>query len=128
MDTQNPGQSEIPEDIRNYLQGILDDAGMVVPDDMREEMIKELYVRLDNFILSRIVDSLPSEDFETFVKMNEEKKPREEIEKFFTDHVADAQTVMRQAFAEFRELYIGNVAVKRNEPAAGGTDTNRSAN
>lgn len=123
MDNQKSTSStnpplEIPGDIRTFLEGILQDAGMLVPDTtMKEEMIKELFARLDNFITTAIINNLPSEHLDAFIKLNEEKKPKNEIEQFLKDKMPKSQEVMTHAFAEFRDLYLKNVTIARNAPS-----------
>ncbi len=123
MDNQKTASStnpslEISSEIRTFLEGLLQDAGMLIPDaSMKEEMIKELYVRLDNFITTAIIDNLPPEHLETFIKLNEEKKPKSEVEQFLKDKMPNAQEVMSQAFMEFRDFYLKNVTVARNAPS-----------
>ncbi len=108
---------QIPTEIRTFLEGLLQDANILNLDDaMREEMIKELYARLDNFMTSKIVDNMPSEFLDEFIKLNEDKKPQAEIETFLKDKMPNSQEVLSQAFIEFRDLYLGNVAVSRNSP------------
>lgn len=112
--TQPNDAVTIPAEIRGFLESLLDDAGMKGMDkDTHERMIKELFVRLDNYLATVIVDHLSDEDIDEFVKMNEEKKPQEEIQKFLAEKLPNAQQVFAQAFAGFRELYLGNVAVGR---------------
>lgn len=106
-------QAQIPQEIRSFLEGLLIDANMTLTDSMREEMIKELYVRLDNFITGIIIDTLPSPHLDTFLKMNEEKKPQPEIEAFLKEKMPNYQEVFRNAFTQFRDLYLGNIAASR---------------
>lgn len=117
---QDAGQKlEIPQEIRNFLEGLLKDAGLTTLDDnMREEMIKELYARLDNYIASVIVDKLPPEHLDDFIKINEEKKSQQEIEQFLKDKMPNPQEVFANAFSEFRDLYLGNVNVAQSAPAS----------
>lgn len=110
-------QVQIPAEIRSYLEGLLIDAKMVLDDSTREEMIKELYARLDNFITTTVIDNLPPEHLETFIKMNEEKKSQPEIEVFLKEKMPNYQEVFTKAFAEFRDLYLGNIEVARNAPS-----------
>lgn len=110
-------QLQIPAEIRAYLEGLLADANMTIDDSVREEMIKELYARLDNFITTAIVDNLPPEHLDNFIKMSEDKKPQAEIEAFLKEKMPNYQEVFTRAFAQFRDLYLGNVAVSRNAPA-----------
>lgn len=116
MDNQ---QLTIPAEVKNYLESLLQDAGMTTLDaDMKEEMVKELYVRLDNYLTSTIINNLPPENMEEFIKMNEEKKSQAEIELYLKDKVPNAQDIFAQAFMEFRDLYLGNVTVARNTPSS----------
>lgn len=117
MDQQSQNPAEIPQEVRTFLEGLLKDAGMTTFDGgTKEEMVKELYVRLDNYLASVIVDHLPNEDFETFVKMNEEKKTKEEVETFLKEKVPNVDQIFAKAFADFRTMYLGEVSVARNAP------------
>jgi hypothetical protein len=108
-------QVQIPPDIRNYLEGILQEAGMLTLDDQTKEgMIQELFFQLDNFLASLIVKNLNAEDLEVFIKMNEEKKSKEEIERFVQEKLPDAQATFTNAFSEFRRLYVENVQKSRD--------------
>lgn len=123
MDDQQASQPNqqltIPVEVKNYLESLLQDAGMTTLDaDMKEEMIKELYVRLDNYLTSTIVNNLPPENMEEFIKMNEEKKSQAEIELYLKDKVPNSRDIFAQAFMEFRDLYLGNVTVARNTPGS----------
>lgn len=116
--SQTQPKLEIPPEIRNLLEGMLKDANMVSLDDsMREEMIKELYARLDNYITTAIIDNLPPEHLEAFIKMNDEKKSKEEIEAFLKDKMPNTEEIFAKAFADFRQLYLGNVSLSRNAPS-----------
>ncbi len=119
MYINNDNQLVIPNDIRAFLEGLLDDTNMSTLDSqVREEMIKELFARLDNYMTSSIVENLKEEDMEEFIKMGSEGKGKEEIEKFITDKIPNAQEVFSQAMIDFRDMYLGNVAVARNAPPA----------
>lgn len=118
--TSNPSsyqRVEIPADVRSFLDGILKDANMsILDEETHEDMLQELYQRLDNFLASIVVQNLPPEHLEQFIKMNEEKKSREEVQQFLQEKVPNIQEVFARAFMEFRDLYLGNVAVQRNAP------------
>lgn len=107
---------EIPAEIKSFLESLIQDANMTLDDITKEEMIKELYARLDSYLTTVIVDNLPAEYLEAFMKMNEEKKSKEEINAFLTEKLPNAQEVFTSAFADFRQLYLNNVTVARNAP------------
>jgi hypothetical protein len=97
----------------------MQDGGITSADEsMREEMLKELFARFDNFMTSSIVENLKEEDMEEFIQMGNEGKSQEEIQKFITEKIPNAQDVFSQAMMDFRSMYLGNVTVKRNEPVA----------
>lgn len=111
MDNQ---QLQIPQEVQSFLESLLNDAGMTLDESLKGEMINELYARLDNFITSTIIDTMPQDKIEDFISLNEQKKPKEEIEKFIADNIPNAQEVFAKAFTDFRSLYLGGVAVDRN--------------
>ena len=113
---QNQGL-QIPPDVRVYLDGLLEDVGITPVDEaMKEEMIKELFARLDNYITTTIIDNMPEEHIDAFIKMNEDEKPQKEIEEFLKEKMTNYQEVFSKAFADFRELYISNITASANTP------------
>lgn len=122
MDSQNPQQSnetlQIPDEIRNFLEGILQDAGMTAIDErMRQDMLKELYNRLDDYMLSTIVEKLSPEKTEEFTKMAESGKTREELEAYLKANIANAVEVFAQSMLEFRNLYLSNTEPSTKPPS-----------
>lgn len=110
---------EIPAEIRVFLESMLKDANMMtLDDDTREEMIKELFVRLDQYINSVIVDKLPPEYLDEFIKLNEEKKSKAEIEQYLKDKLPNNAEIFAKAFADFRQQYLGGVTLSRNLDSA----------
>lgn len=107
----------IPAEVRTYLEGLLTDANMLFKDDgVKEEMIKELFARLDQYLAGIIVENMPDEHLEAFMKMTDENKSKEESEAFIKEKMPNSQEVFASAFADFRALYLGNMAVARNAP------------
>ncbi|HVT01223.1 MAG TPA: hypothetical protein VHE53_03245 [Patescibacteria group bacterium] len=126
MDNNNQPQDQnklvIPPEVRTYLEGILKDANMTEMDEtMREEMINELFARLDSYMTTVIIDNMPAENIDEFIRLNEEKKPREEIENYLKEKMPNAQDVLTKAFMDFRDMYLSNVTVARNIPASDAT-------
>lgn len=122
MDTQTQQprpQVQITPEIRSFLEGILKDAGMTELDEvMKEEMIKELFVRLDEFITSTIIDKLPVDNLDEFIKMGEEKKSMADTQAYLKEKIPNAEEVFARAFADFRETYLAGVTTARNAKAA----------
>ena len=112
-------QQQIPPEIRSFLESMLKDAGMVATDDIKEQMLQELFIRLDSYITSIIVDNLPAENLEAFMKLNEEQKDKQEIEKFIKDNLPNSQDIFAKAFVDFREMYLNNIEESRSNTAHG---------
>lgn len=110
-------QSEIPAQIRGYLESLIKDSGMeMLEEEMHEEMVKELYVRLDSYITAVIVEHMPADHLEGFIKLHEDNKPQSDIEHYMKEHVPNVSEVMTQAFMDFRDEYLGASTLARHAP------------
>ena len=118
MDNNLQNQSnQIPPEMRTYILSLLADAGITdIDEGLREDMVNEIFVRLDKYIISVIIDNMDTADVETFIQMNEDKKSQEEVQKFILEKIPNAQEVMTKAFVDFRQLYLGKVTVASNIP------------
>lgn len=106
----------IPGEIKSFLESLLADAGMTTLDEQtREEMVKELYVRLDHYLTNTIIENMPPAHLEEFVKMNESKKSMDEVQEFLISKMPDAQGVFVKAFDDFRNLYLSSVNLNRDK-------------
>lgn len=120
MDSQNMPTDQnldIPADVRGFLENLILDAGLTPLDETaREQMIQELYIRLDNFLTSEIIKSLPPEQLEEFVQLNEREASQEEINQFMTEKIPNAQDLFGAALVNFRDLYLGESGVGNPSP------------
>lgn len=105
--------ASIPPEVIGFLENLLSEAGITPVDEtMREQLLLELYARLDSFISTTIIENMPPEDLDAFIKLNDEGKPREEIDAFIKEKMPDADLVFAKAFIDFRDLYLGNTGVE----------------
>ena len=104
---------QIPQEIRSYLEGLIADSGLLVEEDTKEGVLQELYARLDNFLASAILENIPEEEHDNFIDQSGQKKSMEEMQNYLMEKIPNAKEVLTKAFVEFRNLYLGNVAVKR---------------
>lgn len=124
MNDQSVQSVQIPQEIRTFLEGIIGEANMTSLDAaMHEEMLQQMFSRLDQHLTSVIMENLPQDKLDEFIKMNEEKKPQEEIQAYLQQQIPNVQDIMTNAFTEFRNVYLGSVDVSRNAPV----DTNQSS-
>lgn len=110
-------QIQIPPEIRTYLENILQDAQMTTALDnqMREDMIVELYKQLDNYLASVIVDKMPPQYVEEFIKLNEQPTTKQQAEQFIKEKLPNSQQVLSEAFVHFRDMYVHNVSAARED-------------
>ncbi len=108
---QNPPALEIPKEIRAFLENLLDSAGITsVEPEMREQMIEELYVRLDKYIIAKVTENMPDEKLDEFAKLFENKADMSQIQEYLLKNLPNAQEVFAQAFVEFENIYLEGVA------------------
>lgn len=98
---------EIPQEIRAYLEGLMEDAHVIVTDDKeKEQVVQYLFDKLDKYMAAKIVENMSAEDTETYIQMNEQKKPREEVDAFLKEHIKNPEEVFARAFVDFRDFYL----------------------
>ena len=104
-------QGPIPQEIRTYLENLMQEAGVANLDQQtKENMIQELFFQLDNYLASVMVDNLQEQDLDAFIKMNQEKRPKEEIEQFIKEKIPNVQSVLTNAFLDFKKMYLENAS------------------
>lgn len=107
MDQSTKTPVVIPDEVRSYLERLMEEAHVLVVDEKeKEQVVQYLFERLDKFMAAKIVEHMSPEDTEVFIKMNQEKKPQEEINAFLQSHMENPQEVFSKAFIDFRDFYL----------------------
>lgn len=106
---------QIPEEAKKFLGAILDETGLSLTDEVREEMILQLFVKLDALMLGRIIDSLPDDKVDAFMDLQEKNATPQEIQGFIDENLPNAKDVFATTFAEFRDTYLANVDIAQAE-------------
>lgn len=100
-------QKTIPEEVRKYLDGLLDEAGVSGVDEAtRETLVQELFIQLDDAIIDKVVDYLPVEKLDAFTAFMQGNPSRDQLEKYLQENVPNTQDVFTVAFADFRDAYL----------------------
>lgn len=101
-----PNDVVIPADIHAFLEDMMLASDMVPENEiMKEIMIKQLFERLDQYIALRLVELLSENDAEEFIKLNQEKKTKEELETFLQSHIPNAQEKFVDILMDFRAQF-----------------------
>lgn len=93
--------------VNDFLGALLDEAGMDMSVEVRQQMLKDLHARLQDRFFGQVVISLSDSDLTQFRKMSESGASQEEMEKFIQSHVPNAPEVFASAMASFRNDYLG---------------------
>src|SRR5512132_1476563 len=85
---------QIPPEVITVLETVLEDTGMISSNErIDNEMLKELHDRLDVMMYVEIVTYLPAQHLDAFVKINDEGRPRGDIDKFLEENMPNADKV-----------------------------------
>lgn len=99
---------EITQEVRTFLESILDDAGMTdLTPEMKNSMTQELFKLLDARLTTVAVENLSEENLTQFERMLEEKKDKQDVEMFLRDKIHNAPELFAQAMLDFRNSYLG---------------------
>ncbi len=114
--SQNSPLTQIPPEVIKFLDNLLAEANIVpIDEQMREQLLLELYSRLDNFITTTIIENMPPEKLDEFIKLNEDKRPRKEVDQYMRENMPNSEEVFAKAFVDFRDIYLGNAGVTANQ-------------
>lgn len=107
-DMDTAGQNT--NNIEGYLDGLIDQKNY--PDltpEIREELKNDLRMRLNDFIMARIVAQFSDEDLTAFEELLKAQKPQEELQQFAVDHIPDFTTFLTDVLIEFQGVYLGDI-------------------
>lgn len=124
--------NEIPQEIRLFLEGILTEADVLIfDDDEKETILINMYSQLDSHLIGKVLEHLPEDKIEGFIDLDDEKEnSTEKVQKYLEKHLPNAKEVFAQAFVEFKNMYLENVAIEmaRYDALGGNRDTDDKNN
>ena len=83
--------------------------GDVLPE-VKEALVKDLRLRVDDFIMARTIAEFTDEELKQFEKMLDEKKPRAQLQQFAIDHIPDYTTFLASTLIEFQDVFLAGQA------------------
>jgi len=102
----------VPEEIKAYLEDIVVQAKIPVQDEAsREQVIQDLFLRLDKYIAIKLAEHLTEDQAKQFVAMQQEGKPQEEVDAFITTNIPNADQMFANIFVDFRDFYLSGQSV-----------------
>ncbi len=96
------------EFINAYAEGLITEMGIDnnIPKEIREEMKIDLLDRLNNFIISKVVDALPEEKIKELNNIIG-RKTEGEVWGYIKKNIKNFDTFSLEILNEFRNLYLG---------------------
>jgi len=113
LPTQSDTPSQVPAEMKAFLQGILDEADILILDDVEKEaVIQNMYFQLDAFLLEQVIAALPDEKIEEFSTLSEEEGSVEKVQAFIESALPNAKEIFEKAYEEFRQWYLDTIAIE----------------
>lgn len=98
-------------EITVFLEKMLEEGGMAdVEPGVKQQMLDDLGLRLQNAIFVALLERLPEQDLPTFNTLVEEKASQEQIQQFLTARIPNLEEVTAQAMMDFRKMYVTETA------------------
>ena len=98
--------SQIPQDIRTFLENLLEDSGLVLTAEMKESMIEELYPRLEQKLIADAIEHMKPEDADEFAVLIQSNKSQEELQQFILTRLPNAQDIFASSLVDFRNYFL----------------------
>ncbi len=94
-------------ELHQFLRELLIDAGQTdMPPELEEQMIKDLYTRLEDRLMLAALERLTEQQQEELERMAERKKSAEAVEIYLKQHIPDYDKFFAQVLEDFRALYV----------------------
>ena len=101
----------IPDELREFFEDLLDEAGFVLRDSVREQIMQELFVELDIYLRTEIVEQLPEDKLEEFAQLAKDHPDDPmKVAEYLQKHIPNAEEVFANSLEAFRELYLRDAA------------------
>ncbi len=106
MDEPQNGM-QIPEEMKLFLESCLWDKGMRdLPEEMKTEMIRNLAVRLQTWLLQSALAKLKDSDISEFDKLTEQSPDPAIIQSFLREKIPNIDEVFGNAMLTFKQTYL----------------------
>lgn len=113
--------TQIPADIKTFLENLIEDAGMQLTPELQEAMIGDLYARLEKKLIADAIENMKSEDVEEFIQLVQSQKDKAEVDQYIATHLPNARELFMQSLVDFRTYFLGGTmqanSVSGQDPA-----------
>lgn len=107
METKN-NLSQINPPLYAFLDSCLFDKGIKdIPESLKEEMISDLSVRLEQWLMQAVFTNLPEEYAPEMEAMMEAGESQEKVMEFLQTKVPNVGKIFEQEMLNFKQAYLG---------------------
>jgi len=106
MTTINLEQAD--KNVLEFLTKLLEKKGMgVLPDNLVADMLLDLFIRFQNFLLLSVMNEMDTETLAQFNELIGEGGDFDESLAFFKDKVLNLEEIVAKTMEEFAKTYLG---------------------
>ena len=99
---------QIPPEYDLYLDRLISDAHEGdLPDNLKEEMKRDLYGRLENFLFTSFIQAMPNDAADKFDELMNNTPDQTDVQKFLRENIENIDSVSAGALLEFKDVYLG---------------------
>ncbi|MEK7161603.1 MAG: hypothetical protein AAB729_02840 [Patescibacteria group bacterium] len=108
MDTQNTQDNLITPPLYAFLDSCLFDKGIKdIPESLKEQMIKDLADRLQQWLMQSIFQHLPESAVPEMEKLLATAPSQDEIMAFVGTQIPNISEIFKDEMVKFKQAYLG---------------------
>ena len=99
---------QIPPEYDLYLDRLISDAHKGnLTDNLKEEIKRDLYGRLENFLLTSFIQAMPNDAADKFDELMNSTPDQADVQNFLRQNIENIDQVSAGALLEFKDVYLG---------------------
>lgn len=96
------------EELKKFVASIIEEKKLTgVEQDIKDKLVEDLTIRLEDQINRALIDSLNDEQFKEFEALVN-SQDTQKLSTFFKDKGVPVQTVVAQVMTRFKTAYLGS--------------------
>lgn len=108
MDTSTNSVLPLNLPLRTFLDSCLYDKGIKdIPDSLKEQMIQDLSLRLQQWLMQSVFQYLPENSATEMEQLMEKQADQEEIMFFLTQKIPNLNKIFEEEMIKFKQAYLG---------------------
>jgi hypothetical protein len=104
-----------PQNLDAYIEDLINQKNY--PDltpEVRDELKRDIALRLNDFIMARVIAAFTDEDVAAFEELLKQNKSQAELHQFAVEHIPNFTNFLTNVLIEFQSVYLGSTASTSN--------------